>query len=52
MDLSKLNQYQFWFAEYSSAPHSMYDFQMWQYSSKGKVAGIRSAVDMNICFVP
>lgn len=52
MDLSKLSQYQFWFAEYTSAPHSMYDFQMWQYSSTGKVAGIRSDVDMNICFVP
>ena len=25
---------------------------MWQYSSKGKVAGISSDVDMNLCFVP
>jgi GH25 family lysozyme M1 (1,4-beta-N-acetylmuramidase) len=52
MDLSKLTDYQFWFAQYSDAPSCFYDFQFWQYSSKGKVAGIGSAVDMNLCFVP
>lgn len=52
MDLSKLLPYEFWYAEYTSAPSCIYDFQMWQYSSSGKVAGIGSAVDMNICFVP
>lgn len=52
MDLSKLTQYQFWFAEYTNSPSCMYDFQFWQYSSKGKVAGIGSDVDMNLCFVP
>ena len=54
-DLSELTQYPFWFAEYtdySNVPSSIYDFQMWQYSSKGKVAGISSDVDMNLCFVP
>ena len=51
-DLSKLTQYQFWFAEYADVPGSIYNFQMWQYSSKGKVAGISSDVDMNLCFVP
>ena len=52
MDLSKLTDYQFWFAQYSDAPSCFYDFQFWQYSSKGKVAGIGSDVDMNLCFVP
>lgn len=52
MDLSKLTGYQFWYARYASAPESIYNFQMWQYSSSGKVAGISSDVDMNICFVP
>jgi len=51
-DLSKLTQYGFWFAEYASMPGCIYDFQMWQYSSKGKVAGIGSDVDMDLCFVP
>lgn len=53
-DLSKLTQYPFWFAEYTdydNVPSSRYNFQMWQYSSKGKVAGISSDVDMNLCFV-
>ena len=52
MDLSKLTQYQFWYAEYANSPSCMYNFQFWQYSSKGKVAGIGSDVDMNLCFVP
>ena len=51
-DLSKLAQYPFWYAEYADAPDFRYHFQMWQYSSKGKVAGIGSDVDMNLCFVP
>lgn len=52
MDLSKLTQFDFWYAEYADAPACIYDFQMWQYSSKGNVAGITSNVDMNLCFVP
>ena len=52
MDLSKLTQYPFWYAEYADTPDFRYNFQMWQYSSKGKVAGIGSDVDMNLCFVP
>ena len=52
MDLSRLTQYQFWYAEYASAPSCIYNFQMWQYSAKGKVAGISSDVDMDLCFVP
>jgi len=52
MDLSKLTQYPFWFAEYADTPPCIYDFQMWQYSSSGKVAGISSDVDMDLCFIP
>ena len=52
MDLSRLTRYHFWYAEYASYPSSIYDFQFWQYSSSGKVAGISSGVDMDLCFVP
>ena len=52
MDLSKLTRYKFWYAEYAGTPSCMYDFQFWQYSSTGKVAGISSNVDMNLCFIP
>ena len=52
MDLGRLTQYPIWYAEYTSAPPFRYDFQMWQYSSSGRVAGINGNVDMNLCFVP
>lgn len=41
-----------WFAEYDvSVPSGQFDFAMWQYSNGGTVAGISTAVDMNIRFV-
>lgn len=52
LDLSRLTEFPFWYAEYADAPSSIYNFQMWQYSSKGQVAGIGSSVDMDLCFVP
>lgn len=52
MDLRELDQYDFWFAEYTKYPSCPYNFQMWQYSSTGKVDGINSTTDMDICFVP
>ena len=52
MDLRDLKQYDFWFAGYTDYPSFRYGFQFWQYSSTGKVAGIDSNVDMNLCFVP
>ena len=52
MDLRDLDQYNFWFAEYTNYPSCIYGFQFWQYSSSGKVAGISGNVDMDLCFVP
>ena len=52
MDLRDLDQYYFWFAEYTDYPSCIYGFQFWQYSSTGRVAGISGDVDMNLCFVP
>lgn len=40
-----------WFAEYdASEPSASFDFAMWQYANDGTVAGISTAVDMNIRF--
>ena len=50
-DLSQVLSYDLWFAQYTDAPTFYYDFQIWQYSSSGSVAGISGAVDMNISFV-
>lgn len=50
-DLSKVNQYDFWFARYSDAPGFYYNFQMWQYSDQGSISGISGNVDLNLSFV-
>ena len=50
LDLPRLTGYDFWLAEYNTAPTYYYDFQMWQYSSSGYIPGIDGRVDMNICF--
>ena len=49
-DLSRIMDYKFWFAQYSATPSFYYDYQMWQYTSRGKVDGISGDVDMNIYF--
>lgn len=50
-DLSRLTDYPFWYALYGpKTPNFYYEFQMWQYSSTGSVAGIEGNVDLNICF--
>ncbi|MDR1422493.1 MAG: glycoside hydrolase family 25 protein [Coriobacteriales bacterium] len=48
-----LEGYPFWFAEYGTEfPSGQFDFSIWQYSSSGEVAGITTAVDMNLEFAP
>lgn len=49
-DLSRVTDYDIWYAEYNDAPTIPYDFELWQYSSHGRVPGINGDVDLNICF--
>jgi GH25 family lysozyme M1 (1,4-beta-N-acetylmuramidase) len=49
-DLIQLADYDIWYCEYSDVPTFYYEFSMWQYSSTGKIDGIDSEVDLNICF--
>ena len=49
-DLSKLMDYPFWLAQDNNLPTFYYDFDMWQYTSSGRVSGISGNVDMNIRF--
>jgi len=51
LDLSRLTEYDKWLAQYYTKPFFPYDFQVWQYTSTGKVDGINGDVDMNISFV-
>lgn len=48
--LDELGEYPFWLAQYSSAPTLYYDYDIWQYTDKGVVAGIEGGVDMNLMF--
>lgn len=50
MRLRLLKDYAFWLAEYSSAMDYYYDVSFWQYSYTGSVAGIQTAVDLNLRF--
>ena len=48
----KLNRFTKWVAKYSNSKPSGISgtYDIWQYSSKGSVAGIKGNVDMNICY--
>ena len=49
-DLEKIDNYDFWLAEYRTIPAFYYDFEMWQYSDNAQVRGISTPVDINISF--
>lgn len=50
LDLPRLNNYDFWLAEYGSKPTYYYDYKIWQYSSTGRIPGIDGDVDLNLSF--
>ena len=50
--LRNLADYAFWYADYDPQPRIAFDFDMWQYSETGDVAGIEGDVDLNLYFVP
>ena len=49
-DLPRMKDIPFWLAEYGDGPTYVYNYDMWQYSCDGTVAGIDGRVDMNLCF--
>lgn len=50
LDLPRIKDIPFWLAEYGDGPTYVYNYDMWQYSCNGTVAGIDGNVDMNLCF--
>lgn len=50
LDLEQLEEYEKWFAYYNKEIYYPYQFDVWQYSDKGKVDGISGNVDLNIAF--
>ena len=52
IDTPSLTGYKIWLAQYAATPtYSRTKYDMWQYSSKGSVAGISGNVDMNISYM-
>lgn len=51
LDLPRLQDYDFWLAEYSDGATYYYDYDMWQYSCKGRIPGITGDVDLNLSFI-
>ncbi|MDO4533625.1 MAG: GH25 family lysozyme [Coriobacteriia bacterium] len=47
-DLDELEDYGLWYAEYGDYPSCRRPFAVWQYSNDGRVAGIETAIDMNL----
>ena len=47
----RLEDYCIWLAEYRSVPIYQGYYQMWQYTSKGKIDGIEGDVDMDISYI-
>ena len=50
LNASALNGYCIWVAHYNSSCTYSGKYDMWQYSSKGSVSGIKGNVDMNISY--
>ncbi|MDE7363173.1 MAG: glycoside hydrolase family 25 protein [Oscillospiraceae bacterium] len=50
LDMNRLSEYDVWLAEWRTAPTYSGNFGIWQYTSEGRVAGIRGDVDLNICY--
>lgn len=49
-ETSRISGCKFWLAHYTEKTDYRGSYQMWQYSSKGSVAGISGYVDMNIAY--
>jgi lipoprotein-releasing system permease protein len=51
-ELSRIQAFDFWYAEYKDQPTFYYNFDIWQYSDSAKLDGVPNAnIDVNISFV-
>ena len=51
INTGSLTNYKIWLAQYAASPtYSATRYDMWQYTSKGRVSGISGNVDLNICY--
>lgn len=50
LSMSKLKNIPFWYADYEKKPQSPYEYEVWQYTSKGHIDGVKGRVDLNVMF--
>lgn len=50
LDMTRLNDYEKWYAFYDDYMYMPYEVSIWQYTEKGRVAGINASVDLNISY--
>lgn len=48
LDMSELTEYPIWYADYEPYPQTPYHFEIWQFTQKGSVDGIKGNVDTNL----
>ena len=51
LDMSKLNNYYIWVAQYNTECTYTGRYDIWQYTETGKVPGIEGNVDLNISYM-
>ncbi len=51
LDMNELSSYNTWLAQYADVPTYEGYYHMWQYTSKGKIAGISTNVDLNLSYM-
>ena len=51
LNMGAIGNYKIWLAQYSTAPTYKGRYDMWQYSSKGKISGISTKVDLNYSYL-
>lgn len=50
VNAGEFGNYRIWLAQYTETPTYTGRYDMWQYSSRGTIPGIRGDVDLNICY--
>ncbi|MDE6621906.1 MAG: Ig-like domain-containing protein, partial [Lachnospiraceae bacterium] len=51
LNMGAIGSYKIWLAQYSATPTYKGRYDMWQYSSKGKISGINTDVDLNYSYL-
>ncbi|MBE5862844.1 MAG: hypothetical protein E7295_08340 [Lachnospiraceae bacterium] len=51
IDVSQLNAYKIWLAQYAAQPTYTGRYDMWQYKSTGVISGISGNVDLNLSYM-